>query len=346
MSQRYPRGQHFVKKTFHQFFTTDTIRWFEDRGVSLKTESDGRMFPVTDSSQSIIDCLLKEAALFRVAVRMKAEVTDIRAGEGGFTLHLASGETLAATYVCVAAGGYPKTSLFQWLGRLGHSIAEPVPSLFTFNLPKHSITQLMGVAVEHVRVKIEGSKLAEEGPLLITHWGMSGPAILRLSAWGARILAATGYHFTAHLNWLPSHNEGTLKNVFQQLRATAGHKKTANPVFPGLPARLWQYLLEQSGISREQRLGELSGKAENTLIRMLTDYVVEVRGKTTFKEEFVTAGGIALGEVDARTMSSRIVPNLFFAGEVLDVDGITGGFNFQHAWTSGWIAAKNRFRTQ
>jgi predicted Rossmann fold flavoprotein len=214
-----------------------------------------------------------------------------------------------------------------------------VPSLFTFNLPKHPITELMGVSVEKARVKIEGSKLVEEGPVLVTHWGLSGPAILRLSAWGARELAEKNYDFKAHLNWLPDYNEQTLKEAFQEARKAHASKKIGNHN-PGLPARLWQFLLKQSGIGEETRLTDLPAKSGNLLIRNLVDYVVEVKGKTTFKEEFVTAGGVNLAEVDANTMMSRKVPNLFFAGEVLDVDGITGGFNFQHAWTSGWIAAK------
>jgi len=343
MSKRYPRGQNFVKKTFHQFFTTDTIKWFEERDVKLKVEKDERMFPVTDSSQTIIDCLLNEANGYGVEIRMNSEVTDLKPHNGSnlqFEVHLANGQPLTANFVVIASGGYPKASMFQWLQNLGHSISEPVPSLFTFNLPKHPITQLMGVAVEKVRVKIEGSKLVEEGPILITHWGLSGPAVLRLSAWGAKELRALNYEFNIHINWLPSFNEQSLKEQFQGFRISNSSKKIINHNFGFLPNRLWQFLLEQSGIANEIRFADLSSKIENMFIKSLVDYVVQVKGKTTFKEEFVTAGGISLSEVDANTMMSKKVPNLFFAGEVLDVDGITGGFNFQHAWTSGWIAAK------
>lgn len=340
MSKRYPRGQNFVKKTFHQFFTTDTIQWFESRGVKLKAEKDGRMFPVTDSSQSIIDCLLQEANLYGVDIRMNAEVKQLSASNQQWTVALANGQQILADYVCLATGGYPKLSMFDWLKNLGHQFAEPVPSLFTFNLPKHPITALMGVSVEKVRVKIESSKLVEEGPVLITHWGLSGPAVLRLSAWGARELAGKNYDFKAHINWMPLFTEQTLKDAFQGLRKQHAAKRLSHHNF-GLPHRLWQFMLEQSGVKEDSRLTDLPGKVENILIKNLVDYVVEVKGKTTFKEEFVTAGGIHLSEVDANTMMSRKVPNLFFAGEVLDVDGITGGFNFQHAWTSGWIAAKN-----
>lgn len=340
MSKRYPRGQNFVKKSFHQFFTTDTIQWFESRGVTLKAEKDGRMFPVTDSSQTIIDCMVQEANLYGVEIRTHTEVTQVLPANGQFTLSLSGGQSLVADFVCLATGGYPKATMFDWLKNLGHQFAAPLPSLFTFNLPKHPITALMGVSVERARVKIAGTKLVEEGPVLITHWGLSGPAVLRLSAWGARDLALKNYAFSVHINWLPAYNEQSLKEDFQEWRNVHAAKKVVNQN-PGLPARLWQFLLMQSGINEEVRFSALPAKEENRLIRNLIDYLIDVKGKTTFKEEFVTAGGVNLAEVDANTMMSRKVPNLFFAGEVLDVDGITGGFNFQHAWTSGWIAAKS-----
>ena len=340
MSSRYPRGQNFVKKTFHQFFTTDTIKWFEERGVKTKAEKDGRMFPISDSSQTIIDCLMNEANAYDVEIRMNAEVKELKRENEEWRITTANGQQTTAHFLCLATGGYPKATMFDWLKSLGHTFSEPVPSLFTFNLPKHPITQLMGVSVEGARVKIEGSKLVEEGPVLITHWGLSGPAVLRLSAWGARELKEKNYDFKVHLNWLPEHNEQSLKEAFQQHRKTAATKKIINQNFVGLANRLWQFLTEQSGINTELRLADLPAKTENVFIKKLVDYVVEVKGKTTFKEEFVTAGGVSLSEVDAATMMSKKHPNLFFAGEVLDVDGVTGGFNFQHAWTSGWIAAK------
>jgi len=341
LSKRYPRGQNFVKKTFHQFFTTDTIKWFEERGVKTKAEKDGRMFPVTDSSECIIECLMNEANSYGVDIRMNAEVKQLTSTEGGqFDLLLTNNQTITADYVVLATGGYPKASMFDWLKSLGHNFSEPVPSLFTFNLPKHPITELMGVSVEQARVKIEGSRLVEEGPVLVTHWGLSGPAVLRLSAWGARELKEKNYDFKAHVNWLPEHNDQSLKEVFQNFRKTAATKKIINQNFAALPNRLWEFLMKQSSIDTELRFADLPVKAENAFIKNLIDYVVEVKGKTTFKEEFVTAGGINLSEVDVNTMMSKKLPNLFFAGEVLDVDGVTGGFNFQHAWTSGWIAAK------
>jgi len=340
MSRRYPRGQHFVKKTFHQFFTTDTIQWFEERGVQLKAEKDGRMFPVTDSSQTIIDCLVREANRYHVDIRLNAEVKDIKKEDNTFFVHLASNVVLEADFICMACGGYPKTFMFDWIRRLGHTIAEPVPSLFTFNLPGHPITKLMGVSVEQARVKIEGSKLSEEGPVLITHWGLSGPAILRTSAWGARELQEKNYDFRVRINWLPEFNEQGVASIIQEARIHHASRKLVNHNFGGLPSRLWTFLLQQSGIGEEIRIADLPSKNAHTLARLLTDYAAEVRGKTTFKEEFVTAGGITLSEIDPQTMESRILPGIYFAGEVMDVDGITGGFNFQHAWTSGWIAAK------
>ncbi|HET9435201.1 MAG TPA: NAD(P)/FAD-dependent oxidoreductase [Chitinophagaceae bacterium] len=344
MSKRYPRGQHFVKKAFHQFFTTDTIKWFEERGVKLKTEEDGRMFPVTDSSQTVIECLLKEANESGVEILMNREVKKINAQQSMFNVQCSNGEISDADFICIASGGYPKSSMFDWLKELGHTIEEPVPSLFTFNLPKHPITKLMGVSVERTKVKIlpmtMGTTLEEEGPLLITHWGLSGPAVLKLSAWGARELGVKSYEFKVVVNWLPQFNQKSLKEKFHQLRTGNASQKVINKNVFGLPSRLWEFLAEQSGVKNEWRWADFPSSEQNRLIKNLCSYECEVRGKTTFKEEFVTAGGIKLSEVDANTMMSKKNPNLFFAGEVLDVDGITGGFNFQHAWTSGWVAAK------
>lgn len=347
MSKKYPRGLNFVKKTFHRFFTTDTIQWFEERGVKLKTETDGRMFPVTDLSQTIIDCLLNEAEKYGVEIMKRSEVRSLRIIENRFKVELSDLPTgqaglrlLTSDFVCIACGGYPKSSMFQWLLDLGHTIEEPVPSLFTFNLPGHSITKLMGVSVENAKVKIEGSKLEQVGPLLITHWGLSGPAVLKLSAWGARELKERNWKFGIKVNWMPVYNEKDLQEKIQQLRFEFASQKISGKNPFGLPKRLWEFLLENSEIKNELRWADLPAKKANSLIRNLCNCEFQVKGKTTFKEEFVTAGGIKLNEVDANTMMSKKIHNLFFAGEVLDVDGITGGFNFQHAWTSGWIAAK------
>lgn len=340
MVRKYPRGANFLKKAFHHFFTTDTIQWFSERGVELKTEADGRMFPITDSSQTIIDCLMKEINAYGIELRLHAPVKEINYNDHQYTVLLDDGRQLTADAICVASGGYPKSAMFEWLTRLGHTIEEPVPSLFTFNMPGNSITELMGVSVPDVQVRIAGSKLMERGPLLITHWGMSGPVVLRLSAWGARELQAGQYQFTIMVNWLPAFNEQSLKDRFQQLRfeLAAQRMQLRNPF--QLPQRLWEYLLQQAAIDPQLRWADLPAKEQNKLIKILCAQEHLVQGKTTFKEEFVTAGGIRLSEIDANTMQSKIVPHLYFAGEVMDIDGITGGFNFQHAWTSGFIAAR------
>jgi predicted Rossmann fold flavoprotein len=340
MIKKYPRGNSFLKKAFHHFFTTDTINWFKKRGVELKAETDGRMFPITDSSQTIIDCLMKEVNKYHIEILMNREVKQLTMDNGQWTIEFSNNEKIHTDYVCVASGGYSKPTQFEWLKNIGHTIENPVPSLFTFNMPGNSITELMGITVENVSVKINGTKLSEQGPLLITHWGMSGPAILKLSAWGAKELAVKSYEFGVTINWLPSFNEQTLKDKFQQVRFDIASQKISNRNPFALPQRLWQYLLQQSGIHEDMRWADLPAKEQNKLIKNLCAQEFSVKGKTTFKEEFVTAGGIALNEIDYNTMQSKITNNLFFAGEILDIDGITGGFNFQNAWTTGFIAAK------
>lgn len=339
MVRHYPRGGNFLKKAFYQFFTTDTIKWFSDRGVVLKTEDDGRMFPVTDSSQTIIDCLMREADKYGVQVKMKSEVEGISSTGDGFTIHFPGGNSIPANYICIASGGYPKSGMFDWLRQTGHSIEEPVPSLFTFNMPGNRVRDLPGVSVPDAQVKVTGSKLSTRGPLLITHWGMSGPAILRLSAWGAREFAACDYQFTITVNWLGEMREHELQEKFRSLRFELASQKINNRNPHGLPNRLWQYLLEESGINFELRWADLPAREQNKLVKNCCSQEFKVSGKTTFKEEFVTAGGIKLSEIDPQTMQSKILPGLFFAGEIMDVDGVTGGFNFQNAWTSGYIAA-------
>lgn len=341
MSKKYPRGGNFIKKAFHHFFTTDTINWFEERGVKLKTETDGRMFPVSDSSQTVINSLLNEAQQYGVKILMKTEVKYLVKNGDLFELELSGGDKLISDYVCIATGGFPKHSMFEWLIKLGHSIEEPVPSLFTFNIPNHSITKLMGVSVLNATVKIIGTKLIQSGPMLITHWGLSGPVILKLSAWGASELAIKKYDFGIMVNWLGDSNEQQLTEKFQSLRFKIATQKIFNKNPFGLPQRLWEFILDYSGVKTELNWADLPGKEQNKLIRNLCAFEFNIKGKTTFKEEFVTAGGIQLNEIDHNTMMSKLVLNLFFAGEIMNVDGVTGGFNFQHAWTSGYIAAKS-----
>ena len=358
MIKKYPRGASFLKKAFHHFFTTDTIDWFKQRGVALKTEADGRMFPLSNTSQTIIDCLLSEADKYNAQIWMNAEVKEIQSIDpnifaGGewlsdkalkkintpFNLILADKKELLADYLCIACGGYPKSSQYEWLTKTGHSFQSPVPSLFTLNIPHHPINTLMGITVENASIKIAGTKIQQSGPLLITHWGLSGPAALKLSAWAARELAEKNYHCTIIINWLPHYNENSLTEKMRQVRFDIASQKIINRNPFGLPSRLWEYFLVQCGINADSRWADLPAKEQNKLIKILCAQELEVNGKTTFKEEFVTAGGITLNEVDVNTMQSKLVSNLFFAGEIIDVDAVTGGFNFQNAWTTGWIAA-------
>ena len=343
MIKKYPRGQKFLKKAFHHFFTTHTIDWFQKRNVKLKTEADGRMFPETNSSQTIIDCLLTEANKYSIEILMNREVVRITqtsdADQTSFKLTFKDGFELNADFVCIACGGYPKADQYNWIATLGHTFEKPVPSLFTFNVPGNSIVELTGVSVNKVSVKINELKFSESGPVLITHWGFSGPVILRLSAFAAKNLAELQYRFSISINWLSDFNENSLLEKFKTLRDVLSSKKMINGNPFDLPNRLWLYHLGCCDIHADLRWADLPAKKQNLLVKQLCSEHFAVVGKTTFKEEFVTAGGVQLHEVDAGTMSSKIVPNLFFAGEILDVDGITGGFNFQHAWTSGWIAA-------
>lgn len=337
--KKYPRGEQFVKKAFHQFNTKDTITWFEERGVKLQAEADGRMFPITNQSATIIDCLLREADLYKVKVIMNTGVQSIDKLNNQWLVRTEKKEEIVADAVCVACGGLPKLSMFSWLQNTGHHIVTPVPSLFTLNMPKHPITSLMGVSVPNVSLKVVGSKLKESGPLLITHWGLSGPAVLKLSALGARQLAELNYQFEVAINWLGEMNETALREEWSFYREQMATQKMGGKSPFTLPNRLWQFLLLEAGIGPDTKWAELKSVQQNKLIQLLTHSVYAISGKTTFKEEFVTAGGISLSEIHPQTMESRIAPNLYFAGEVMDVDGITGGFNFQHAWTSGFIAA-------
>ncbi|MDE1192763.1 MAG: NAD(P)/FAD-dependent oxidoreductase [Arachidicoccus sp.] len=336
--KNYPRGKNFLKKEFFNFSPKNTVEWFEERGVKLKTETDGRMFPITDSSQTIIDCLLNEAKKYNVEIRLNANVHELFRENETWIIDLGN-EKLPADFVCVACGGFPKLEQFNWLKNLNHTIEKPVPSLFTFNIPESNIIKLQGIS-SIAQLKILGTKLIEDGPLLITHWGLSGPAILRLSAWGARVLAEKNYSFTIHINWLPQYNEQSLRNDWNDIRNKIAAKKMSDKNPFDLPKRLWQYFLSQAEIDEEMYWSKLPAKQQNKLIQILVADEYQINGKTTFKEEFVTCGGLSLSEIDAQTMQSRLHKNLFFSGEILDVDGVTGGFNFQHAWSSGWIAAK------
>ncbi|MEO6550074.1 MAG: NAD(P)/FAD-dependent oxidoreductase [Ferruginibacter sp.] len=341
MASRYPRGERFVKKAFYQFFTTDTVEWFKSRGVELKTEPDGRMFPKANTSQAIIDCLVNGVNKYGVSLRLNMPVAKIAPLASGFHIYFDDNETIATDFVMLACGGFQKLSQFDWLSNLGHTVAEPVPSLFTFNFPNHPLNTLMGVVAPNAMVKIAGAKPISQGPVLITHWGLSGPAILKLSAFAARDLAAVNYQFTVLVNWCMDYNEHSFVQKVQQLRNQSANQKPANGNFTGLPSRLWEFMLQQAGIDDTKRWADLQNAVVNKLSKSICGYEMVAAGKTTFKEEFVTAGGIALNEIDANTMMSKKHPGLYFGGEIMDVDGITGGYNFQHAWTSGFVAAKH-----
>lgn len=339
--QNYPRGQRFLRKTLFRFTPQHTIDWFQERGVEIKKEDDGRMFPVTDESQSIIDAIWQQMQRNKTEVRFGKAVEKIAKDAEQLNIHFKDGSSYSADKVLISTGGFPKKEQFSWITDLGHSIEEPVPSLFTFNMPKHPITQLMGVSVSPVTIKIQGTKIIGRGPVLITHWGMSGPVVLRCSAWGARELHARNYDFRIFVNWLNDKTEDDIKEEIAYIRQESGKQLICNRNPFDLPKRLWEHMLSQCSIGENIKWGELSAKAQNKLITKLVNDEYHVSGKTTFKEEFVTAGGVKLSEVDAKTMESRVVSNLYFAGEILDIDGITGGFNFQHAWSSAYIAAKS-----
>lgn len=337
--QNYPRGNKELRGPFSAFNTTDTINWFEKRGVPLKTEKDGRMFPVTNNSQTIADCLLKEAKKHNIKIYLQHAVAHFLKNET-FELVLTNQHIIRSDYLLAATGGHPKPEGYTWLTQPGHQLVSPVPSLFTFNIPDSPFKGLEGIAVEVAHIKIKNSTFHQTGPLLITHWGLSGPCILKLSAFAARWVHEQNYLFDLSISFLPHVDEEKLRALFLSYRSTSSQKKIMNSPFPELSNRLWQRLVSLSGIEEDEVWGQLKKEKINRLIKNLFSYEVSIKGKTTFKEEFVTAGGIPLTEITHQTMESKLIPNLYFAGEVLNVDGITGGFNFQHAWTSGWIAGK------
>ncbi len=337
--KKYPRGEQFLKKAFYQFNTQDTIEWFAERGVEVHAEADGRMFPISNSSSTIIECLLKEADQYHVKIEMQTEVKKITKLETQFQIETNKLGVIQADYICIACGGLPKLDMFNWISKMGHPIQSPVPSLFTFNMPKHPITTLMGLSVNNAVIKISGTKLKEQGALLITHWGLSGPVVLKLSAWGARQLADMNYQFSIQVNWLGETTDAMLRLDWTFYREQFSANKMGSKSPFTLPTRLWHFLLNEAAISVDTRWAELKAVNQNKLIQLLTSQVFEINGKTTFKEEFVTCGGVQLSTIHPQTMESKLVPHLYFAGEVMDVDGITGGFNFQHAWSSGFNAA-------
>jgi len=356
LAKRYPRGGPALIGAFHRFQAEDTVKWFEARGVVLKTEADGRMFPTTDQSQTIINCLTDAARAAGVELRTNCGVERVeRRSEGGFRLWLSAGglqppfrdaaqrsgdykspAQLDCDVLLLATGGAKAGDVLA--ASLGHTIEPPVPSLFTFHITDKRLEGLSGLAVDRATVSAVGTKLKETGPVLITHWGLSGPGILRLSAWGARELAAVNYQFKLRVNWLPEHHFDSVIALAQAQRGLTGARQVQNVALAGLPSRLWERLVATAGIAPLTQWAGLNKAQLHTLARLLVESEFTVTGKSMNKEEFVTCGGVRLGEVDFKTMQSRVCPGLYFAGELLDIDGITGGFNFQAAWTTGWHA--------
>ncbi len=339
LSKAYPRGEQFLKKAFGIFNTKDTMEWFQSRNVPLIVQEDQCVFPKSQNSQSIIDCFLNESRSLGIRIEVGKGIRTIESIDGLIQLGIGEGFFLFDK-VIVATGGSPKKSGLNWLEELGHRIEDPVPSLFTFNMPNESIKSLMGIVVENALVNVQGTKLKSDGPLLITHWGMSGPAVLKLSSFGARLLSEMDYTYKIQVNWVNEVNNDKVRDEILRIVKENENKLVRNFRPYGLQDRLWQFLVEKCEFPKEHRWMNLGKKGVNKMVNILTNDIYSVEGKTTFKEEFVTCGGINLEDVDVKTMQSKIVENLYFCGEVMDIDGITGGYNFQAAWTTGFIAGK------
>ncbi|NJK62981.1 MAG: NAD(P)/FAD-dependent oxidoreductase [Synechococcaceae cyanobacterium SM2_3_1] len=338
--QHYPRGGQALRGPFTRFQPRDTVAWFAHAGVKLKTEADGRMFPVTDDSATVVDCLIQAATQAGVQLRSHSPVTQVEPQDQQFKIQLKTGETLICERLLLATGSSPQG---HRLARgLGHTLIPPAPSLFTFNIPDPTLHQLAGVSVEqaHLRLQVGSERLEQVGPLLITHWGLSGPAVLKLSAWGARFLQAHRYQASLRINWLSGMSQDQLRQHLLRAKSNTPRRQVRSHSPLPLSLRLWQYCCDQADLDLVLRWADLSKQAMQRLLMVLTQSDFQITGKGVFKEEFVTAGGVDLRQVDTRTMSSRLCGGLYFAGEILDIDGVTGGFNFQAAWTTAWIAGQ------
>lgn len=341
LASHYPRGSRELRAAFHYWQPQDTLDWFAARGVSIKREADGRMFPTTDDSQTIINCFLNEARKAKIQINRGISLKNLTHHSSCFTLHLSNNEKVKVDRVCIAVGSLKASPLTRAIEALGHTIEPLVPSLFAFNLADKRTHGLSGLSVANASVSVRSKKSKpQSGPLLITHRGLSGPAILRTSAWEARALNALNYHFDITINWLGNVSENQLRETFIQLRKQEAKKAVKNTPLDPIPRRLWERLCQAAGIADDAKWAQLSKKAESLLIAECINGTYSVQGKTTNKDEFVTAGGVRLKEINFKTMESRLVPGLHFAGECLDIDGITGGFNFQAAWTGGRIAGE------
>lgn len=342
LSEAYPRGGNALKRAFCSFDNKAVMKWFESRGVPLTVQEDNCVFPRSQNSQSIIDCFLEQARMLEINIELGCSVKAVKKVGGQLQLDFAGGQTPTKVFdkVIVASGGSPRRDGLAWLEKLNHKIEDPVPSLFTFKMPDEPVEELMGVVVEKTLVSIQGSKFKAEGPILFTHWGMSGPAILKLSALGARVLSEAGYVFKVQVNWTNVRNHDEVLAQLQKIVAKHAKKILSNFKPYALPERLWIHLLAKCDLPSDKKWGELGKSGLNRLVNVLTNDVYEVNGRTKFREEFVTCGGVSLDSINFKTMQSKVCENLYFAGEVMDIDGITGGYNFQAAWTTAFIAAK------
>jgi len=339
LARHYPRGEKQLKQLFRKFQAQDAVEWFATRGVSLKSEEDGRMFPTSDNSQTIIECFFKETSKHNIQIELNRSVIEIVQIKQRFEINCQHGERYQAKKVLIAIGGSANSQAYRWIEMLGHTIASPIPSLFTFNDSQKEFKDLMGVSVSNAQVKIAGTKFSESGPVLITHWGLSGPAVIKLSAWAAEYLHNNQYQFTALVSWIGPVNEDEIRAQFNDYKKQRGKQKVISNTLFDLPSRLWQRVCELASIDEQKIWSELPQKNINRLIEFLIRCPFSIKGKTTFKEEFVTCGGVELSEINPETMESKKVKDVFFAGEVLHIDGETGGFNFQAAWTTAFIAA-------
>jgi predicted Rossmann fold flavoprotein len=340
--QNYPRGGKALLGTFTRFQPLDTISWFAAHGVNLKTEADGRMFPITDRAETIAECLIREAFAAKIELCIGTPVSAVTRKNEGFEIVLKSGETKQCDRLLLATGS--SLAGYKIAKELGHDIQSPVPSLFTFNIADPQLRELAGISVNSVNVRLSGTgknPLQQTGPLLITHWGVSGPAVLKLSAWGARILHENRYQHKLIINWLPHLSPEEVRQKLLEVKTEWGKKAIALHRGVDLPHRLWQYIIQRSNITIEDRWAAISNKTLNQLVQEITQGEYLITGKGVFKEEFVTCGGVNLKEVNFKTMESKLVPGLHFAGEILDIDGVTGGFNFQSAWTTAYLAGQS-----
>lgn len=336
LAQNYPRGGEALRGPFTRFGPRETVAWFESRSVRLKTEPDGRMFPVTDDAQTIVNCLIDSARRAGAEIRTEAGIESVERSESGFEIRLRDGEVVRGDRVLIATGGNRQGH--QWAAGLGHTIVPPVPSLFTFNIRDSRLAGLAGVSAAKTELRL--GKRRQVGPTLITHWGLSGPAVLKLSAWGARELHEHGYRAELNVNWLPDYDEAELTRALKETKTEHPRRTILSHTPLPLPQRLWERLAAAAGVAESRRWAELSKSELRGLVDQLLNGKYQIAGKSLFKEEFVTCGGVSLKEVNFKTMESRICPGLYFAGEILDIDGLTGGFNFQSAWTTGWLAGR------